>query len=257
MNDKKSPDTRGRILETALDLFSERGYQGSSMREIADRLDITKATVFYHFPSKAVLLATLCEPLSEDLEDVLARARPADDLVRFRRELIEGTLDVYIRNRKVLYVLIQDLTMLAQDGTFRRLISLMERIHGAFAGPSPDISVRIRAVQIFAMLGDPVFLCRDVPVARLRAEILAGVWALLDEPTTAGLVTREEADLGPRIPPPARRRAGRPSVMSEEKAELARRMYAEGVHGVAEIAERLGVSRATVYRHLGERAGSR
>ncbi|WP_165966550.1 TetR family transcriptional regulator [Actinomadura sp. 7K507] len=256
MNEKKWPDTRGRILETALDLFSERGYQGSSMREIADRLDITKAAVFYHFPSKAALLATLCEPLTEELEDVLAHASRVEDRVQARRELIEGALDVYIRNRKLLYVIVQDLAILTQDGTFLQFISLMQRVHDDFVGPDPDISVRVRAVQIFAMLGDPVFFCRDVPIDRLRAEILAGVWALLDDPTTSGLVTREEAELGPRTPPPAKRRAGRPSVMDEAKAELARRMYAEGGHSVGQIAERLGVSRATIYRHLGERAAS-
>jgi hypothetical protein len=202
-----------------------------------------------------VLLATLCEPLADELEDVLAHARTIDDLVRARRELIEGTLDVYLRHRRMLYVVVQDLTMLAHDATFSRFLELMQRIHDAFAGPDRDISVRVRTVQLFAMLGDPVFLCRDVPPARLRAEILAGVWTLLDDPTTSGLVTREEAGLGPRTAAgPATRRPGRPSVMDRSKAEQARRMYAEGRHSVAEIAERLGVSRATVYRHLRERA---
>lgn len=250
MDEKKPQDTRERILETALDLFSERGYQNSSIREIAHRLDLTKAAVFYHFPSKPALLATLCEPLTEGLEEVLERARPLDDPVEVRRALIEGALDVYIENRKLLYVVVRELANVAQHGTFGRFISLIEQMHERFAGPYPDYSVRVRTAQIFAMLGDPVFLCRDIPVDRLRTEILAGVWTLLDDPTTSGLVTREEAGLGPRAPRPGRRRPGRPSVMDEEKAELARRMYAAGDRGVGEIAERLGVSRATVYRHL-------
>ncbi|MEW2353099.1 TetR family transcriptional regulator [Spirillospora sp. NPDC029432] len=249
MDDKRSPDTRARILETALDLFSERGYQGSSMREIALRLEITKATVFYHFPSKPILLATLCEPLSEDLEEVVEEAAALDDLVAARRRLIEGTLDVYIRHRRVLRLLLQDLTVLAHEHAFRQLVSLVRRIHEVFAGPERDVSVRVRAVQIFAMLSDPVVFFEDLPVERLRAEILAGVWALLDDPATSGLVTREEAGLGERGGR-APRRAGRPSVMDEAKAARARRMYAEGTHSVGAIAERLGVSRATVYRHL-------
>ncbi|MFD0854063.1 TetR/AcrR family transcriptional regulator, partial [Actinomadura adrarensis] len=163
MTERKPQDTRERILETALDLFFERGYQGTSMREIANRLELTKASVFYHFPSKAVLLATLCEPLSDELEDVLERARTIDDVVQARRELIEGTLDVYLGHRKLLYVIFQDLTMLAHDTTFNRFLVLMQRIHDAFAGPDRDVSVRVRTVQLFAMLGDPVFLCRDIP----------------------------------------------------------------------------------------------
>ncbi|MEV5768522.1 helix-turn-helix domain-containing protein, partial [Micromonospora sp. NPDC052213] len=47
-----------------------------------------------------------------------------------------------------------------------------------------------------------------------------------------------------------RRRPGRPRAMSAEQVEAARRMHAAGSHSADEIAAALGVSRATVYRHL-------
>ncbi|MEU9509680.1 helix-turn-helix domain-containing protein, partial [Micromonospora sp. NPDC048170] len=47
-----------------------------------------------------------------------------------------------------------------------------------------------------------------------------------------------------------RRRPGRPRAMGPEQIETARRMHAEGGHSADEIAAALGVSRATVYRHL-------
>ena len=47
------------------------------------------------------------------------------------------------------------------------------------------------------------------------------------------------------------RRGGRPSVMTPHKVAVARRMYDSGEHTVAAIAEVVGVSRASVYRHLG------
>ncbi|MGI8596771.1 MAG: recombinase family protein [Thermoleophilaceae bacterium] len=54
------------------------------------------------------------------------------------------------------------------------------------------------------------------------------------------------------------RRGGRPPVMSAEKLDVARTMYESGEHTTAKIAEVLGVSRATLYRHLGvERANAR
>jgi DNA invertase Pin-like site-specific DNA recombinase len=55
---------------------------------------------------------------------------------------------------------------------------------------------------------------------------------------------------------PAARRAGdgrprgRPRSLDAERLATARRLYAGGAHSVTEIAERLGVSRATLYRHL-------
>jgi DNA invertase Pin-like site-specific DNA recombinase len=46
------------------------------------------------------------------------------------------------------------------------------------------------------------------------------------------------------------RKGGRPSVMTPDKLVVAREMYASGEHTVAAIAAVLGVSRASVYRHL-------
>ncbi len=56
-------DTRERILETALDLFIERGYEKTSLREIAERVGVTKPALYYHFASKEKLLETLTEPI--------------------------------------------------------------------------------------------------------------------------------------------------------------------------------------------------
>ena len=46
------------------------------------------------------------------------------------------------------------------------------------------------------------------------------------------------------------RRGGHPSVLTAHKLEVAREMYASGQYTVAAIAETLGVSRASIYRHL-------
>jgi DNA invertase Pin-like site-specific DNA recombinase len=50
-------------------------------------------------------------------------------------------------------------------------------------------------------------------------------------------------------------RGGRPSVMTAHKARVAQEMYASGQYTVAAIASTLGVSRASIYRHLGRAAG--
>jgi len=55
-------DTRQRILDSALRLFAERGYAGTSIRDIAEELEVTKAAVHYHFPSKEQIVQALLEP---------------------------------------------------------------------------------------------------------------------------------------------------------------------------------------------------
>jgi AcrR family transcriptional regulator len=52
-------DTRERILDVALELFTEQGFDGTSLREIAERLGVTKAALYYHFESKDDILLAL------------------------------------------------------------------------------------------------------------------------------------------------------------------------------------------------------
>ena len=72
-----SGDTRERILDVATELFTEQGYEGTSLREIADRLGITKAALYYHFHSKDEILTTLLEPAFVLLDELLGRLEDA------------------------------------------------------------------------------------------------------------------------------------------------------------------------------------
>ena len=63
--DQRAPDgqpgssTRERILDIALELFTERGYDKTSLRDIAERLGTTKAALYYHFERKEDILLEL------------------------------------------------------------------------------------------------------------------------------------------------------------------------------------------------------
>ena len=54
-------DTKTRILETALELFAQRGYLGTSMSDIAKQLGITKAALYKHYASKREILDRIVE----------------------------------------------------------------------------------------------------------------------------------------------------------------------------------------------------
>ncbi len=72
--------TRSRILDAARRLFADRGYAGTSMRDLAEELGMTKAALYYHFPGKAQILLALVEPLLDELEALGGRDR--EDAVR-------------------------------------------------------------------------------------------------------------------------------------------------------------------------------
>src|SRR5688572_20092169 len=106
--------TRERILAAAAALFAERGYRATSMQEIAQRVGITKAALYYHFAAKENLLHELTLPLLDELEQVLSEAETAGDPEAVRWRAIEGYVDVHLRHRDTLLMLVRDMTLLVQ-----------------------------------------------------------------------------------------------------------------------------------------------
>ncbi|MCG3755434.1 MULTISPECIES: TetR/AcrR family transcriptional regulator [unclassified Amycolatopsis] len=70
------PDAPGRLAAAALDLFEERGYENTTVIEIAERAGLTKSTFFRHFPDKREVLFG-GSALTGLLVDAIAAAPPS------------------------------------------------------------------------------------------------------------------------------------------------------------------------------------
>lgn len=70
------PDTRSKIVETAARLFSAHGFAGTSIRDIACELCVTKAALYYHFSSKEEILKAIIAQPFDAVREVLERDRP-------------------------------------------------------------------------------------------------------------------------------------------------------------------------------------
>lgn len=81
-------DTRGRIQEVALELFTEKGYDATSLREIAERLGVTKAALYYHFKSKEEIVESLTTDHVARMEELLAWAEGQPLTAETRREFL-------------------------------------------------------------------------------------------------------------------------------------------------------------------------
>jgi AcrR family transcriptional regulator len=247
-------DTRSRILGSALELFAARGYERTSLRQIAERLGVSKAAVLYHFPTKDRILAELAEPLVRDLEIVLDRAAALPPR-QARWAAVEGLLDTFLAHRQALLTARHDLAIMTQQrDVYQRMFAVGARAHEIIAGPAAGPAERIRASQALACLGDPVIYFPDLPVPEIRELILDGARRILDEggprvsAGSAGSAGRHGSGGGPGDRGGGR--SGRPRALAPERLAAAQRMYAEGGRSVGQIAAELGVSRATLYRHL-------
>jgi AcrR family transcriptional regulator len=70
------PDTRGRLLRAAVELFAERGYEATTAAQIADRANVTRTTLFRHFADKREILFQGQDELVALAADGVAAAPP-------------------------------------------------------------------------------------------------------------------------------------------------------------------------------------
>ena len=68
------PDARGRLLKAALELYGERGYERTTVAEIAARAGLTERTFFRHFADKREVLFAGAETLTELIAESVAAA---------------------------------------------------------------------------------------------------------------------------------------------------------------------------------------
>jgi len=79
LRDRKKRATRARILESAAELFVERGVDGATMAAIAERAGISRPSVFNYFPTKDALLIALVHGINDRTREVLAATEPDAD----------------------------------------------------------------------------------------------------------------------------------------------------------------------------------
>src|SRR5262245_49858101 len=100
---KTKTETRERILDVALELFNEQGYDKTSLREIADRLGVTKAALYYHFERKEDILLELhlrLHALGRDLLDELDAVDERDVFAAWPK-FLDGFIDKLLANREL------------------------------------------------------------------------------------------------------------------------------------------------------------
>jgi len=99
----KSEETRARILQAALEMFHDRGFEPTTMRDIAARAGVATGAAYYYFNSKdAIVLAFYDQARKEmepQLEQVLDETRDLKDRLR---KLIQIKLQYFAPSRKLL-----------------------------------------------------------------------------------------------------------------------------------------------------------
>jgi len=143
-----SPRTRERILDAALTLFADRGYEATSMREIAEQLGITKPALYYHFDSKADIVRAMLADTEERVTGLVEWARSQPDSPEVRREILMRWSDIMqahglaafrfvLSNRQVILDLSPD--------RHRGMHHCLGELHEVLAPPDASVEQQLRA----------------------------------------------------------------------------------------------------------------
>lgn len=97
-----APDARERLEAAAFDLFEERGYQSTTVAQIAERAGLNRATFFRHFADKREVILAGEDVLEGLFVDAITGADPASDTIACLRSALIATDVVMTPQRRTM-----------------------------------------------------------------------------------------------------------------------------------------------------------
>ena len=155
-------NSRERLLETATELFAEKGYAATSVREIVDRAGVSKPVLYYYFKSKEGLFYAILDWAAAVQQTIL------NEIFEFRGTVEERFIFLYrrvqegIREYQSLYIMIHGLIFGPPQGVpeydfasyQRHMLNAVQRIYadGVASGEIRDIDAEEVAFLVLALL---------------------------------------------------------------------------------------------------------
>lgn len=164
---------RRQLLDTACDVFAERGFHATSMDDVAARAGVTKPVLYQHFPSKRALFVELLGDVGHQLLGELAVATGA---AHTGRERVQEGFAAYFR------------FVTGNEAAFRLLF-------GASARNDPEFAEVVE--RILDETADAISVLIDIEGTAEHRRVLAHALIGIAEATSRDALTEEGAALEP------------------------------------------------------------
>ncbi|MGW0766398.1 TetR/AcrR family transcriptional regulator [Streptomyces sp. NPDC002676] len=155
-------NTRQRIQDVALELFAEQGYEKTSLREIAERLDVTKAALYYHFKTKEEIVVSLFEDLTVPIEAVIEWGRHQPHTLEAKQEIIRRYSKA-LTGAEPLFRFMQENQATVRElrigDTFKDLV---RRLRDIIIEPGAPLVEQVRFVSAIFTMHAGMFVMQDI-----------------------------------------------------------------------------------------------
>jgi AcrR family transcriptional regulator len=172
--DTEPDDVRGHIQRVALEMFIEDGYDKTSLREIAERLGVTKAALYYHFPTKDDIVKSLIEQRIAAVDALMewAEAQPRTEETRLEFVRRYSVLHDVAKHEHVIRFFERNQTLINTLAAGKLMKDQMERVFGFLMEPGESTVQQLRrAMAIFTIhAGHFVLRGRDDLTAQDRRD---------------------------------------------------------------------------------------
>lgn len=145
--------TRHEIVRQAMDLFQAKGYNATSLQDIATAAGCSKATVLYHFSGKPAVLAAVLEPAAADLAELIAAAGalPQTEAQEFA---IQRFIDLAVVHRGVIDVLQDVIPVMVEMPEIAGLVADGLKLTDYLAGSDDPLEHDLAKFAVNGLLGE-------------------------------------------------------------------------------------------------------
>ncbi|MER7721001.1 TetR/AcrR family transcriptional regulator [Streptomyces flaveolus] len=159
---RRRGDTRQRIQDVALELFAEQGYEKTSLREMAERLDVTKAALYYHFKTKEEILVSIFEDLTRPIEDLIEWGRLQPHTLETKQEIVRRYSEV-LTGAAPLFRFMQENQAAVRELRIGEMFKTrMLGLRDILIDPEADLVDQVRCVSAMFTLHAGMFALQDM-----------------------------------------------------------------------------------------------
>jgi AcrR family transcriptional regulator len=159
---RRRGNTRQRIQDVALELFAEQVYEKTSLREIAERLDVTKAALYYHFKTKEEIIVSLFEDLTKPIEELIDWGRQQPHTLATKQEIVRRYSQT-LTDAAPLFQFMQENQATVRELSIGEMFkSRMLGMRDIIIDPDSELVDQVRCISALFTLHAGMFVLRDL-----------------------------------------------------------------------------------------------
>ena len=159
---RRRGNTRQRIQDVALELFAEQGYEKTSLREIAERLEVTKAALYYHFKTKEDILVSLFQDLQRPIDELIEWGRRQPHTLETKQEIVRRYSDILAAAAPLFRFMQENQATVRELSVGESFKDRMLRLIDTIKEPDAALTDQVRCISALFTMHAGMFVLRDV-----------------------------------------------------------------------------------------------